>query len=255
MKLIMLGSGTSTGVPRVGDDWGECDPNEPRNRRTRVSIIVENDAGQRILVDTSTDLRAQLLANGITKVDAVFWTHDHADHCHGIDDLRVMRYDRSNPLPGFATKKTCERLRRRFDYVFEGQFGYPTIVELKETSQIQLVAGFSFDDVVMPHGPARSTGFRFEADGKSIVYATDFSEVTPEMVKTFKGCDLLVVDCLRERPHPTHAHLDMALDLARRCKARKTVLTHMDKSMDYRRLCEKVPKGVIVGYDGLEVRL
>ena len=126
---------------------------------------------------------------------------------------------------------------------------------MKETSQTQLVAGFSFDDVIMPHGPARSTGFRFEADGKSIVYATDFSEITPEMVKVFKGCDLLVVDCLRERPHPTHAHLDMALDLARRCKARKTVLTHMDKSMDYRRLCEKVPKGVIVGYDGLEVRL
>jgi phosphoribosyl 1,2-cyclic phosphate phosphodiesterase len=255
VKLIVLGSGTSTGVPRVGDDWGECDPSEPRNRRTRVSIIVENAAGQRILVDTSTDLRAQLLANDIGKVDAVFWTHDHADHCHGIDDLRVMRYDRSNPLPGFASKKTCERLRRRFDYVFEGQFGYPTIVELRETSQAQLVAGFSFDDVIMPHGPAKSTGFRFEADGKSIVYATDFSEITPEMVKIFKGCDLLVVDCLRERPHPTHAHLDMALDLARRCKASKTVLTHMDKSMDYRRLSDAVPKGIIVGYDGLEVQL
>ena len=255
MKLIMLGSGTSTGVPRIGDDWGDCDPNEPRNRRTRVSIIVENDAGQRILVDTSTDLRAQLLANKIDKVDAVFWTHDHADHCHGIDDLRVMRYDRSNPLPGFATRVTCERLRRRFDYVFEGQFGYPTIVDLRETSQVQLVAGFSFDDVVMPHGPAKSTGFRFEADGKSIVYATDFSEITPAMVKTFKDCDLLVVDCLRERPHPTHAHLDMALDLARKCRSRRTVLTHMDKSMDYRRLCAAVPKGVIVGYDGLEVAL
>ena len=251
----MLGSGTSTGVPRVGNDWGECDPAEPRNRRTRVSIIVENDAGQRILVDTSTDLRAQLLANAIDKVDAVFWTHDHADHCHGIDDLRVMRYDRSNPLPGFANAKTCERLRRRFDYVFEGQFGYPTIVELRETSQVQMVAGFTFDDVVMPHGPAKSTGFRFEADGKSLVYATDFSEITADMVKTFKGCDLLVVDCLRERPHPTHAHLDMALDLARRCKARKTVLTHLDKSMDYKRVSTKVPAGVIVGYDGLEVQL
>ena len=107
MKLLMLGSGTSTGVPRIGNDWGECDPGEPRNRRSRVSIIVQNDAGQRILVDTSTDLRSQLLANDIDKVDAVFWTHDHADHCHGIDDLRVMRYDRSNPLPGFASRVTC----------------------------------------------------------------------------------------------------------------------------------------------------
>ena len=255
MKLLMLGSGTSTGVPRVGNDWGECDPTEPRNRRTRVSIIVENDAGQRILVDTSTDLRAQLLANGIDKVDAVFWTHDHADHCHGIDDLRVMRYDRSNPLPGFASRVTCERLRRRFDYVFEGQFGYPTIVDLKETSQVQLVAGFSFSDVIMPHGPAKSTGFRFEADGKSIVYATDFSEITPDMVKCFRPCDLLVVDCLRERPHPTHAHLDMALDLAARVKARRTVLTHLDKSMDYGTLSAKVPKGVLVGYDGMELRI
>lgn len=253
MKLLMLGSGTSTGVPRIGNDWGECDPNEPRNRRSRVSIIIENDAGFRILVDTSTDLRSQLLANGIGKVDAVFWTHDHADHCHGIDDLRVMRYDRSNPLPGFASKVTCSSLRRRFDYVFEGQFGYPTLIELKEIEGIRLVAGFSFDHVEMPHGPVKSTGFRFDADGKSIVYATDFSEITPDMIRCFSGCDLLVVDCLRGRPHPTHAHLEMSLDLARRCKAKRTVLTHMDKSMDYQTLVDTVPKGVIVGYDGLEV--
>ena len=253
MKLLMLGSGTSTGVPRIGNDWGECDPAEPRNRRSRVSIIVENDAGQRILVDTSTDLRAQLLANDVDKVDAVFWTHDHADHCHGIDDLRVMRYDRSNPLPGFASKVTCERLRRRFDYVFEGQFGYPTLMHLKNVDDVQLVAGFSFDFVEMPHGPVTSTGFRFEADGKSIVYATDFSEITPQMVKCFKGADILVVDCLRRRPHPTHANLDMALDLARKAKVRRAVLTHMDKSMDYRSLCAEVPKDVTVGYDGLEM--
>ena len=251
MKLLVLGSGTSTGVPRIGNDWGECDPNEPRNRRTRVSIIVENDSGQRILVDTSTDLRAQLLANDIEKVDAVFWTHDHADHCHGIDDLRVMRYDRSNPLPGFANTGTCERLRRRFDYIFEGQFGYPTLIGLKNVKDAQLVAGFSFQFVEMPHGPVTSTGFRFEADGKSLVYATDFSEITPQMIKCFKGPDLLVVDCLRRRPHPTHAHRDMAIELARKIKARKTVLTHMDKSMDYRTLCDEVPKDVVVGFDGL----
>ncbi|KWV96031.1 MULTISPECIES: MBL fold metallo-hydrolase [unclassified Erythrobacter] len=253
MKLLMLGSGTSTGVPRIGNDWGECDPREPRNRRSRVSIIVENDTGQKILVDTSTDLRAQLLANGIAKVDAVFWTHDHADHCHGIDDLRVMRYDRSNPLPGFASKVTCERLRRRFDYVFEGQFGYPTVIGLKDITSVQLVAGFSFDHVEMPHGPVTSTGFRFEADGKSIVYATDFSEITPAMVRCFERADILVVDCLRRRPHPTHANLDMALELARKAKVRRTVLTHMDKSMDYRSLCAEVPDHVTVGYDGLEM--
>ena len=255
MKLLMLGSGTSTGVPRIGNDWGECDPGNPRNRRSRVSIIVENNAGKRVLIDTSTDLRAQLLANDIAKVDAVFWTHDHADHCHGIDDLRVMRYDRTNPLPGYASKVTCERLRKRFDYVFEGQFGYPTLMDLREVGQVRLVAGFDFSYVEMPHGPVTSTGFRFEADGKSIGYATDFSEITQEMVTCFKGTDLLVVDCLRRRPHPTHAHLEMAIDFARRCKVKRAVLTHLDKSMDYATLEAEVPKGFIVGYDGLEITL
>lgn len=249
----MLGSGTSTGVPRIGNDWGECDPHELRNRRTRTSIIVENDAGQRILVDTSTDLRAQLLAQEIAKVDAVFWTHDHADHCHGIDDLRVMRYDRSNALPGYAGARTCQRLRHRFDYIFEGQHGYPSIVDLKNIEQTRLVAGYSVDSVEMPHGPATSTAFRFEADGKSMVYATDFSAVTAELLALCRGADLLVTDCLRRRPHPTHAHLDMALDLAKRCGAKKTVLTHLDKSMDYRTLCAELPRTVLAGYDGLEV--
>lgn len=250
MKLIMLGSGTSTGVPRVGGDWGACDPSEPRNRRSRVSVLVENDAGQRILVDTSPDLRSQLLRHGITRVDAVLWTHDHADHCHGIDDLRVMRYERSNPLPGFASDGTVARLKRRFDYIFEGQHGYPTLVELKPLG-MKLLAGFRIDWVEMPHGPAVSTAFRFEADGKSVVYATDFSAITDKMVSCFRGADLLVCDCLRRSEHPTHAHLEMALDLQRRSKARKLVLTHLDKSMDYRTLCGEVPAGVEVGYDGL----
>lgn len=249
----MLGSGTSTGVPRIGNDWGECDPDEPRNRRSRVSILVENDAGHRILIDTSTDLRRQLLDNAIDKVDAVFWTHDHADHCHGIDDLRVMRYDRSNPLPGFASRSTLSHLKSRFDYIFEGQFGYPTVVDLKPIEEQRLVCGFAVQSIEMPHGPTFSTGLRLDADSRSLVYATDFSEITPAMVETFANTDILVCDCLRRKPHPTHADLAMALDLWRRCKARKLVLTHLDKSMDYRTLCAEVPKGVTVGYDGLEI--
>tara|TARA_R110002072_G_scaffold81148_10_gene185914 strand:+ start:39610 stop:40377 length:768 start_codon:yes stop_codon:yes gene_type:complete len=253
VKLLMLGSGTSTGVPRIGNDWGDCDPAEPRNRRTRVSIMVENDAGQRILIDTSTDLRQQLLANQIDRVDAVLWTHDHADHCHGIDDLRVMRYDRSNALPGYADPKTASKLRKRFDYVFAGQHGYPTLIELSDLRDQRLVAGFSLDWVEMPHGPTHSTGFRLEADGASLVYATDYSEITPQMLSCFAGVDLLVSDCLRRAPHPTHASLGLALELASKTKAKKTVLTHLDKSMDYRALSEEVPKRVIVGYDGLEL--
>jgi phosphoribosyl 1,2-cyclic phosphate phosphodiesterase len=255
VKLIMLGSGTSTGVPRIGEDWGECDPAEPKNRRTRVSIVVESAEGKRLLVDTSPDLRAQLLATGIDRVDGVFWTHDHADHCHGIDDLRVMRYDRSGPLPGFAAEETARRLRARFSYVFVGEHGYPTICELATLDRLRIFAGFSIGHCQMPHGPARSTAYRFEADGKSIGYATDFSEIVAPMVELLAEADLLVVDCLRRRPHPTHAHLEMALDLFKRCGARQAVLTHLDKSMDYRVLSAEVPSGIRVGFDGLEVAL
>jgi len=253
VKLRVLGSGTSTGVPRIGNDWGECDPNEPRNRRTRVSIIVESDEGARLLVDTSTDLRQQLLANDIDKVDAVFWTHDHADHCHGIDDLRPMRFDRTAPLPGFASEVTARSLRQRFSYVFSGRYGYPTIVKLETLDLVKIHAGFAIDSVEMPHGPTMSTGFRFEADGKSIGYATDFSDVSDGMVALFSGVDILVTDCLRREPHPTHAGLALALDLAARSRARATVLTHLDKSMDYATLSAEVPAGVLVGFDGMEL--
>ncbi len=255
MKLIMLGCGTSTGVPRVGNDWGDCDPNEPKNRRTRVSILVESNEGKRLLVDTSTDLRQQFLANDIDRIDAVFWTHDHADHCHGIDDLRPLRYGRNGAIPGYAGQETVRRLRQRFDYVFAGQFGYHTIVNLDTLDRIRLCAGFSVRWCIMPHGPAKSTAFRFEADGLSIGYATDFSEITNEMVTLFTGVDLLVTDCLRRDPHPTHAHLGMALELVKRTGAKQAVLTHLDKSMDYAALSEEVPSGVLVGYDGMQVGL
>lgn len=253
MKLLMLGSGTSTGVPRIGNQWGDCDPAEPRNRRTRVSIIVESKAGSRLLVDTSTDLRAQLLANNIDKIDGVFWTHDHADHCHGIDDLRPMRYGRSGPIPGFASRDTVLRLRQRFGYVFAGQHGYHTIVELSSLDNLRMHAGFGVASLEMPHGPSTSTAFRFDCDGKTIGYATDFSAVTDAMVSFYRGIDLLVTDCLRRDPHPTHANLAMALDLAARSGARTTVLTHLDFSMDYASLSREVPAGVVVGFDGLEI--
>ena len=251
----MLGSGTSTGVPRIGNDWGDCDPNEPRNRRTRVSIVVESAAGARLLVDTSPDLRTQLLHRDIDKVDAVFWTHDHADHCHGIDDLRPMRYGRGGPLPGYAADETVRRLRHRFDYVFAGQFGYPTIVSIEPLDRLKICAGFGIGWCQMPHGHAQSTAYRFDADGRSIGYATDFSAITREMVDLFMGVDVLVVDCLRRDPHPTHANLAMALELTEATRARQAVLTHLDKSMDYAAVSAEVPGHIIVGYDGLELEV
>ena len=253
MKLIMLGSGTSTGVPRIGNNWGDCDPNEPKNRRSRVSILVESDAGARLLVDTSTDMRQQLLSNEIDRLDGVFWTHDHADHCHGIDDLRPLRFGRTAPIPGFASKETARRLKLRFGYVFAGEFGYSTIVELRTLDTVRLHAGYSVASVEMPHGPTKCTGYRFEVDGKSIVYATDFSEITDEMLELFNGVDILVTDCLRREPHPTHACLEMALSLAKQTGAGATVLSHLDISMDYATLSGEIPDNVIVGYDGLEL--
>lgn len=253
MKLTILGCGTSTGVPRLGNDWGDCDPDEPRNRRSRVSIVLESKAGSRLLVDTSTDLRAQLLANEISQVDAIFWTHDHADHVHGIDDVRPMRYGRGGPIPGYGSTETVRRLRQRFSYVFAGEFGYPTIVEIDTLDRLRICAGFAVSWCQMPHGPAQSTAFRFECDGKVICYAVDFSEVTNDMVALLRGSDILVVDCLRREPHPTHANLAMALELAEKTGARCAILTHLDKSMDYASLSREVPSHVLVGYDGMEI--
>lgn len=255
MKLIMLGSGTSTGVPRIGNDWGECDPLEPRNRRTRVAIVVEGDDGTRLLVDTPTDLRQQLLATEIDRVDAVFWTHDHADHTHGIDDLRPMRMGRAGPIPAYAVDETVRRLRQRFGYVFAGQHGYHTICNLDNLDRVRMVSGIFISHCQMPHGPAQSTAFRFDQAGKSIGYATDFSEITSEMVALFDRVDVLVVDALRRKPHPTHAHLGMALELVEASRASRAVLTHLDKSMDYRALCDETPDHVEPGYDGMELIL
>ncbi|WP_298333582.1 MBL fold metallo-hydrolase [uncultured Erythrobacter sp.] len=258
MKFIMLGSGTSMGVPRIGGedgtgDWGACDPNEPRNRRSRVSIAIESNDGSRILIDTSSDCRAQLLANKINRLDAVFWTHDHADHCHGIDDLRVLRYGRGGPIPGYAHAETVRRLRQRFGYVFASQEGYPTMCTIDTLDRLRMVAGFGVEWCQMEHGPGETTGFRFEADGKSIAYTTDFSAISDDMIDLCDTVDILVSDCLRREPHPTHAHLAMAIELAERSGARELVLSHLDKSMDYQTLCDEVPDFVTVGYDGLEM--
>ena len=253
MKLLVLGSGTSTGVPRVGGDWGQCDPSEPKNRRSRVSIMVQSNAGSRLLVDTSPDLRMQLLDNEIDRIDAVFWTHEHADHCHGIDDLRVLRYGRGGPIPGFAHSEIARVLRGRFGYAFAGQHGYPTLIELDTLDRMRMCAGIGVRHCQMPHGPSETTAYRFDCDGKSIGYATDFSQITGAMVDLFYGTDLLVVDCLRRDPHPTHSHLAMSLELIEVTRAQQGVLTHLDKSLDYAALSGEVPGHVKVGFDGLEL--
>ena len=254
MKLRILGCGTSSGVPRIGGEWGDCDPAEPRNRRRRVSILIENEE-DRILVDTSPDLREQLIDAKATDLSAVIWTHDHADHCHGIDDLRQIYHLRGAPVPGYARNETLATLRGRFDYVFEGRGGYPAVVEAKDLPSRLRIGSLMVTTVDQPHGSIVSTGLRFDADGKSIGYSTDFNELTDEMINMFEGVDIWVVDALRRRPHPTHPTLDQALSWIHRLRPGRAILTHMDNSMDYRRLCAELPRGVEPGYDGLEVLL
>lgn len=254
MKVRILGSGTSSGVPRIGNDWGSCDPAEPRNRRTRASILVES-ATTRILVDTSPDMREQLLAAGVADVDAVIWTHDHADHTHGIDDLRQLMHARGEPVPGFAPEATIRGLSERFRYVFEGGGPYRATATVDLLVDGMTIGDIRIGTVDQPHGGITSAGLRFEHDGKSIGYATDFNEFTWNMERLYAGLDLWIADALRHEPHPTHAHLAQTLAWARKCGARRTVLVHMDKTMDYRTLKAELPQGVEPGYDGMEIQV
>lgn len=254
MKVRILGCGTSSGVPRIGNDWGACDPHEPRNRRRRVSILVEHE-GTNILVDTGPDLREQLLDAGVAELDAVLWTHDHADHCHGIDDLRQVFHARGSPVPGFARRDTLDTLLSRFGYIFDGKGGYPPVALARELPNSLRIGPIAISVVDQPHGWITSAGLRFDAAGASIVYSTDVSGLTEEMVDLFAGVDLWIVDALRRRPHPSHASLPEALDWIARVQPKRAILTHMDQSMDYRQLLKELPPGVEPGYDGQEVRL
>ena len=252
MKLRILGCGTSSGVPRIGNDWGACDPAEPKNRRTRSAILVESRT-TRILVDTPPDLREQLLSGNITEIDAVFWTHDHADHCHGLDDLRQLYHARGRPIDAFARTATLETLRDRFAYAFTGRDGYPPIVDPHDLPDALTIGDIAIGVVDQPHGSITSAGLRFDCDGASAAYSTDLNALTEPMAALFAGVDLWVVDALRERPHPTHPHLSMTLDWIARIKPGRAVLTHMDQSMDYATLAAQLPAGIEPGYDGMEL--
>lgn len=250
MKLTILGCGTSSGVPRIGNDWGECDPADIRNRRTRASILVET-AATRILVDTGPDMREQLLAADVGAIDAVIWTHDHADHCHGIDDLRQLFHVRGAPVPGFARPPTLRVLRDRFSYAFMGKDGYPPTVSAHDLPDQIMMGDIGIRVTDQPHGTISSTGLRFEHDGNTIGYATDFNMLTTEMVALYEELNIWVVDALRRKPHPSHPHLAQTLDWIAALGPGEAILTHMDFSMDYATLAAELPAGVIPGHDGL----
>ena len=254
MKLRILGCGTSSGVPRIGNDWGDCDPADPRNRRTRASIMIETDA-VRILVDTSPDMRQQLLDADIGNIDAVLWTHDHADHCHGLDDLRQIYHVRGSPVPAYGFAQTMASLRERFAYAFHGRDGYPSTIDGRDLPADLILGDVRIRHVAQPHGNIFSAGFRFDRAGKSIGYSTDFHAVTQDMLDLFADIDIWVVDALRARPHPTHAHLQLTLDAIAQAKPGRAILTHMDQSMDFATLAPTLPAGVEPGHDGQVIDL
>jgi phosphoribosyl 1,2-cyclic phosphate phosphodiesterase len=254
MKVRILGSGTSSGVPRIGNDWGACDPNELRNRRTRVSILVETTT-TRILVDTGPDMREQLLAADVAKIDAVIWTHDHADHTHGIDDLRQLFHAMQRPVRGLARRSTAKVLTDRFGYVFAGKDGYPPSATLDLLPDTLAIGDIAISVTDQPHGTIHSAGLRFDTDGGSIGYATDFNMMTGNMRALYQDLDVWIVDALRRAPHPSHPTLDQALGWIAELTPRHAALTHLDQSMDYAGLLAELPANVVPAYDGLEYRV
>ena len=253
MKVTILGCGGATGTPAVGLGWGRIDSKNPKNNRLRSSILVENKSTC-ILVDTSPDLRQQLLNANVNRLDAVLYTHYHADHLHGIDDLRQINRSMNTAIDMYADAETVACIRHRFNYVLE-----PLAVDVKMHYKPTLnphtlkngdkltIGDVDINVFVQDHGYCKSMGFRFG----SIAYSTDVVEMPEEAFKILDGIDTWIIGTLIDRPHPTHAHVDKALDWMQRARVRRGVLTHMGSSFDYEELKNKLPKNVEPAFDGM----
>lgn len=255
-RVTILGCGSSGGVPRLGGDWGACDPADPRNARRRCSILLERfgpEGVTQVLVDSSPDLRCQLLDAGVGLLDAVVYTHAHADHTHGIDDLRMVVYNRRSRLPVWADAETGETLTSRFGYAFRTPPGsdYPPILDLRPIAGAFAVDGLGgpliFDPIRVTHGRIEALGFRVGG----FAYLPDVSQIPEQAWPLLEGLDLLVIDALRYRPHPTHAHLALTLEWIERARPRRAVLTNLHNDLDYATLAGEIPPGVTPAHDGL----
>ena len=260
LEFTILGCGSSGGVPRADGGWGACDPAEPRNRRSRCSLLVRRKAKVEgapetsVLIDTAPEFRQQAAAAGLERVDAVLYTHDHADQTHGIDDLRAFWIRQRRRTPCYMDAFTYERLMHRFNYIFEGEGGYPPICDalllppLGGAVNIDGPSGeINVSTFDQDHGPIRSVGYRIG----DVAYSSDVVEFPPEAMAALKGLKVWIIDALRITPHPTHAHLEKTLDWIAQVKPERAILTNMHIDLDYRTLIDNLPKGVEPAYDGL----
>lgn len=257
MRVTMLGCGSSSGVPYIGCSCAVCTSDNPKNKRTRVSVFVEV-GGKNILIDTSPDLRAQALRENITQIDAVLYTHDHADHTHGIDELRSFNYLKAGALPIYGNAQTLNSLQNRFNYAF-----MPKLYEVWNKPYLlphavvdKAVGEFSlFDQKIayfeQMHGKIKSVGYRIE----NFAYSTDVNALSEEVFAALEGVEVWIVDCLRFEPSFSHSHLDLTLEWISRVKPKRAILTHMNHDFDYETLNARLPEGVEMGYDGLVIEL
>ncbi|MEO7190713.1 MAG: MBL fold metallo-hydrolase [Vicinamibacterales bacterium] len=250
MRVLFLGTGTSHGVPMIGCECAVCRSTDPRDTRLRSSIYVECDDGLRVLVDTTTDLRQQALRHGIRRVDAILFTHSHADHIMGLDEVRRFNMMSGQPMPIFAERHTLEDLRRTFGYVFRSDAprggGVPDL-RLWEIGGPFCLGGQEVVPVPILHGSWQILGFRLGG----LAYLTDCSGIPPASMALLAGVDVLVLDALRRTPHPTHFTLDQAIAISQQLGARQTYFTHIAHELGHAAVSAELPHGVALAYDGL----
>lgn len=261
LTVTILGCGSSGGVPRPGSGWGACDPADPKNRRCRCSILVTRsgpDGTTRVLVDTSPDLREQLLSAEVPALDGVLMTHDHADHTHGIDDLRGLVLHTRQRIRIYADTTTEASLRSRFGYLFETPAGsyYPPILDLDQITagRSQTIEGAGGPITALPfrveHGPNyEALGFRFG----DLAYLPDVSLIPPAAMGAMAGLNVLILDCLRETPHPSHFHLEQSLEAIATLKPRRAILTNLHIDLDYASLSSRLADNIDMAFDGMTV--
>ena len=249
MKITILGCGTSIGVPVIGCRCNVCQSNDPKNRRTRASVLVSSN-GKNILIDTPPDLHQQAIANRLEHVDAVIYTHEHADHIFGMDDLRGFNFSQQGPIPIYASEKTTARIRLLFDYIWDPDApmgGGKPMLETRVISGEFDVFGIKIMPIEIFHGRQAILGFRI----LDFIYLTDCSDIPDQSRGLLQGARLLVMGALRFRPHPTHFSLTQALSEIEKIKPENAVLTHLSHSFDYKELNGSLPKGVELAYDGM----